>query len=229
MILLFNQLVSKFKKEPFSIDSNIPKSYLIRFILAKFRNLLYGILIFRRVKLLFIHPTSVIKCKQKIYFGKNLSIDRWCYIDALSKKGMFLGNNVSIGKKTTIECTGSLKNIGEGLVVGENVGLGTHGFYGCAGGIEIGNDTIFGNYVSLHSENHNFKDLTVPIRLQGVNRKGISIGKNCWIGAKVTILDGVIIEDGCIIAAGSVVIEGIYKRNCIYAGVPAKFIKERNQ
>ena len=144
------------------------------------------------------------------------------------KKGILLGTNVSIGKKTTIECTGSLKSIGVGLVVGNNVGLGTHGFFGCAGGIEIGDDTIFGNFVSMHSENHNFLIIDIPIRLQGVNRKGIFIGENCWIGAKATILDGVKIEGGCIIAAGSVVTEGNYKRNCIYAGVPAKLIKERD-
>ena len=32
-----------------------------------------------------------------------------------------------------------------GLKVGNNVGLGTHGYFGCAGGVKIGNDTIFGN------------------------------------------------------------------------------------
>jgi len=228
MIRIINQLIAKFKNEEFTIDVQIPTSYLIRFFFSKCVNLFYGVFIFRKIKLIFIHPTSVIKCKNKILYGKNLSIDRWCYIDALSKKGIVLGNNVSIGKKTTIECTGSLRNLGEGLVVGKNVGLGTHGFFGCAGGINIGDDTIFGNFVSLHSENHNFKNINIPIRLQGVNRKGISIGKNCWIGAKVTILDGVTIEDGCIIAAGCVVTEGNYSSNCIYAGVPARLLKQRN-
>ena len=135
--------------------------------------------------------------------------------------------NVSLGKFTTIECTGSLKFIGDGLYVGNNVGLGTHGFFGCAGGVRIGNDTIFGNFVSIHSENHNFSDPDTPIRLQGVNRLGIVIGSNCWIGAKVTILDGVIIENGVVIAAGSLLTKGYYKKDSIYAGVPAKFIKMR--
>ena len=224
---LINRLISKYKNESFQIDANIPTSYLIGFFCGKITNLIYGFLIFRKIKLCFIHPSSVIKCKQKIAFQNNLSIDRRCYIDALSFEGVFLGSNVSIGKFTTIECTGSLRSLGKGLKVGDNVGLGTHGFFGCAGGVEIGDDTIFGNFISLHSENHNFNDTDKPIRLQGVNRIGIKIGRNCWIGAKVTILDGAIIKDGCIVAAGAVLKAGVYKENGIYGGVPGKFIKNR--
>lgn len=156
-----------------------------------------------------------------------INIDRGVFIDALSIKGICFGDNVSIGKYTTIECTGSLRDIGYGLKVGNNVGMGTHGFWGCAGGIEVGADTIFGNFVSLHSENHNYNDLDIPIRTQGVNRIGIKIGENCWIGAKVTILDGVIVNDGCVIAAGSVVSRGIYEPNSIIGGVPARVLKKR--
>lgn len=148
------------------------------------------------------------------------------YIDALSTEGIRFGNNVSVGKNTTIECTGNLKHIGKGLQVGNNVGLGTHGFWGCAGGITIGDDTIFGNYVSLHAENHIFSDMEIPVRFQGVTHQGISIGRNCWIGAKVTILDGVSIGDGCVIAAGAVVTTQ-FPANCIIGGVPAKIIKYR--
>lgn len=50
----------------------------------------------------------------------------------------------------------------------EYVGMGAPGFWSSTGGIEIGNDTIIGNYVSFHSANHNFQLLDTPIRLQGV-------------------------------------------------------------
>jgi len=107
------------------------------------------------------------------------------------------------------------------------VGLGSDNFFGAAGGIEIGDDCILGNFISFHSENHNYNDPSVPIRLQGVTRIGIRAGKNCWIGSKATILDGVVIGDGCIIAAGSVVKAGVYEADGIYGGVPAVFIKKR--
>ena len=226
---LLSRLITKVKKEDFEISNGISFSYL--FLVFATRVIMYirGLLIFRKFShRAFVGPRVVLKCVNKIFSTGNLTIDRGCYIDALSKDGIILGNNVSVGKFTTIECTGSLKFIGEGLKIGDNVGLGTHGFYGCAGGVKIGSDTIFGNFVSVHSENHNYSDLNIPIRLQGVNRQGIIIGANCWIGAKVTILDGAVIEDGVIIAAGSVVLKGIYKKESIYGGVPAKLLKTRN-
>lgn len=223
---LIDEFITKIKGEDFVLDKNIPLSYLAFFLLQKTCFLIVGICRFRIMGRYFVHPSSKIKCSSKIRMGKNLNIDRNCYIDALSINGIQFGDNVSVGKNTTIECSGTLKDLGKGLNVGDNVGLGTHGFFGCAGGIEIGDNTIFGNYVSIHSENHNFLDHSQPIRLQGVNRKGIKIGSDCWIGAKVTILDGTIIGNGCIVAAGAVV-RGHFPDNVIIGGVPAKIIKQR--
>lgn len=223
---LINHMVSLMKGERFELDPQIPLGYLFSFFLNKGWMCICGMWKLRTTKRVFVHYSSTIKCRNRIYSMQNLSIDRGCYIDALSSEGVSFGNNVSIGKYTTIECTGTLKSLGKGLKVGSRVGLGTHGFFGCAGGIEIGDDTIFGNYVSLHSENHNFQDRYIPIRLQGVNRKGIIIGKDCWIGAKVTILDGTVIGDGCIVAAGAVV-RGTIPPHSIIGGIPAKVIKSR--
>lgn len=93
-------------------------------------------------------------------------------------------------------------------------------------GIIIEYYVIIGNFISMHSENHNYSNLEIPIRLQGVNHKGIIIGDNCWIGAKATILDGTVIGNGCIIAAGSVV-TGQFPDNSIIVGIPARIIKQR--
>mgnify|MGYP000688872669 CR=1 FL=1 len=59
-----------------------------------------------------------------------------------------------------------------------------------------------------------------------MNRKGIKIGKDCWIGSKTTILDGTEIGDGCIIAAGAVV-RGKIESYSIIGGIPAKTIKKK--
>ena len=64
------------------------------------------------------------------------------------------------------------------------------------------------------------------IRLQGTERKGITIGRNCWIGAKVTILDGVTIGENCVIAAGAVVTKSM-PANAVIGGMPARVIRYR--
>lgn len=209
------------------INNEIPVLYILGFIIDKIIEIFWGVTKFRRLRLVFVKRTAKIDCANSIKFGQNLRIGSYSYINALSKDGIEIGNNVSFGMYSSVICTGTLFGpLGKGLKIGNNVGMGTHGFWGCAGGIEIGNDTIMGNYVTAHSENHNFDDISKPIREQGVNRKGIKIGNGCWICSKVTILDGTIIGDGVIVAAGSVV-KGIIPSNCIVAGVPAKIVKYR--
>ena len=219
-----NWIVSKLKGEPYCIDEAIPISYILNFLFVKVISFLYGLIKLRGG---YIHPSATIKCSSKISIGKNFIVGKNCYIDALSKKGLICGDNVSMGFFTHIELTGCMKLIGQGMIVGNNVGLGSHGHYGSGAGLlEIGDNTIFGNYVSIHPENHNFADLNIPIRLQGVNGKGIKIGNDCWIGAKVTILDGTVIGDHSIVAAGAVV-TGKFPPYSIIGGVPAKIIKMR--
>lgn len=53
----------------------------------------------------------------------------------------------------------------------------------------------------------------------------IEIKDGSWIGANVTLLPGVTIGEGCIVAAGAVVTKDC-EPNGLYAGVPAKRIKD---
>jgi len=162
----------------------------------------------------------------KIKWGKFLRLGNQVYVSALSKNGIQFGNNVSIGAFSRVIVSTSLNDIGNKIVIGNNVGIGEFAYLGGAGGLEIGDECIVGQYLSCHPENHNYDDITISIRHQGVSRKGIKIGKNCWIGSKVTILDGVEIGAGSIIAAGSVVTKS-FNENSIIGGVPAKLLKSR--
>lgn len=220
-----SKIISLIKKEKYELDPNIPIGYLFASLASKAVTLFWGIVRLKKIGLFFIHPSATLKCVSKIKCGKNFSVGKRAYIDALSIQGLICGKNVSIGFQTHIELTGSMKLLGKGMIIGNNVGLGTHGYYGSGAGLlEIGDNTIFGNYVSIHPENHNYNDSTKLIRLQGVNGKGIKIGTNCWIGAKVTILDGTFIGDNSIVAAGAVV-RGRFPNNVIIGGVPARIIK----
>jgi acetyltransferase-like isoleucine patch superfamily enzyme len=222
-------LIKLFKNEDFVIDNDVSEGYLFNFVFINIFKYLRGYLKFFKPQYrILVGRNTILRAKENFKFiGKNIHIDRDCYIDALSKNGIQFGNNVSLQKRVMIECTGSIKHLGKGLILGNNVGIGSNSFLGCSGGIEIGDDTIFGNYVSAHSENHNYSNMAIPIRLQGVNHRGIKIGKNCWIGAKATILDGTILGDGCIVAAGAVLNGKIYEKNSIIGGVPAKVLKNR--
>lgn len=223
---LISRIAQRLRGERFEVDPDVPGSYLSSLAVEKAVARLRGILIFRRLRpAVFVGRRARILCIERINISGYVSIGRDCTIDALSRDGIVLGHGFSMGRGASIECTGSLQTLGKGLKVGDNVGISSNSFLGCAGGIEIGSDTIIGNFVSMHSENHNFDRPDVPIRLQGVNHVGIRIGRNCWLGAKCTILDGVTLGDNSIVAAGAVVRAGEYEPWSLLAGVPARKIK----
>lgn len=80
----------------------------------------------------------------------------------------------------------------------------------------------------LAGGNHNFDDISKPMREQGDNSKGIIIEDDVWVGANCIILDGVCIRRGSIIGAGSVVTKNIEKFS-IAVGNPCKVIKKRGE
>jgi hypothetical protein len=87
--------------------------------------------------------------------------------------------------------------------------------------VKIGNDVGLSHNVSIIT--HGFWQSVLegyPTQFEGV-----TIGNGVIVGYGSIILPGVYIADDCVIGAGSVVTKSIYKKG-IYAGNPAKFIKE---
>jgi acetyltransferase-like isoleucine patch superfamily enzyme len=223
---LLNLVATRVKGADYRVDDRIGVGYLIGLAIERIAMKVRGYVRFPRSSP-FIGRGVTIKSRGSLSLGSGVTFGHHAYVDALSTDGVRLGDNTSLGRNTRIECTGSLRHIGRGIRVGDDVGLGSDCLYGCAGGIEIGDDTIVGNFVTFHSENHVIDELQTPIRLQGVTHQGIRIGSNCWIGAKATVLDGVELGDGTVIAAGAVVRAGRYEGNAVYGGVPAKLLKRR--
>jgi len=176
--------------------------------------------------MLFVGKQVRLRHPQLISVGHSVILEEYVFIDALSQQGVQLGNNVTLAKFSTIQCTGVIRNLGIGITIGDNSAVGAYSFLGAQGGIQIGNNVIMGPRVNFHAENHIYQDLETQIRLQGETREGIMIGDDCWVGAGSVILDGVHIHSGCVVAAGSVVTNDI-PPNSIIAGIPACVIKER--
>lgn len=56
---------------------------------------------------------------------------------------------------------------------------------------------------------------------------GATIQDNCLIGINATVLDGALVQSGTIVAAGALVLSNaVLEPNSIYAGVPAKKVKD---
>ncbi len=76
---------------------------------------------------------------------------------------------------------------------------------------------------------HGFDRTDVPVVRQAmVSKGGVTVEDNCWIGANVTVLDGVTIGRDSIIGAGAVVARSL-PEFVIAVGVPARVVKLRKE
>lgn len=216
-------LLSRAKGREIFIDDQISFFDLLPVIFEKALNAVRGLILTRR--LISVGKGTKIRSLRNLHFDSGVEIGQYSRLECLSKNGLTIGRGSSIGSFSIIRVSGTLSNIGDGIHLGSNVGLGEFTHIGGAGGTVVGDDTICGAYLSIHPENHIFNDRDCPIRLQGVSRMGVSIGKGCWIGAKATFLDGSSVGDHCVVAAGSVVTKK-FPNHVLIGGVPAKILKQ---
>ena len=110
---------------------------------------------------------------------------------------------------------------------GKNIKIGKRVFInsGCKfqdqGGISIGDDVLVGHNCVIATLNH----VMDPDRRADMIPGPVKIGDKVWIGANVTILQGVSIGDGAVIAAGAVVNKDVPPR-AVVGGIPAKVLKK---
>jgi acetyltransferase-like isoleucine patch superfamily enzyme len=218
---LFQKLLYNSGKS-YVVDTRIPQKLIISVLTRRIIMLIRGFL--KTGNKVFIGNNTKILNSRNIDFGKSVTIDKHCIIDGFSSEKIILGDCVKIGAFSTLSSTSHMSKYGKGLKMGNNSAIGDFTHFGASGGIDIGNDVIMGSFISFHSENHNFEDTTKLIREQGVTSKGIKIGNNVWVGAKVTFLDGTVIGNHCVVAAGAVV-NGSYPDFSVIGGIPAKIIK----
>lgn len=128
--------------------------------------------------------------------------------------GMNIGNS---GVRSGCKFSGSNIEIKNGAFINHNT------FINCDEKVTIGNNVYIAFDVLITTNSHEVGNPTQ--RAQGTRRLPIAIGDGSWIGARATILPGVSIGEGCIIAAGAVVVKNC-EANGLYAGVPAKRIKD---
>lgn len=93
----------------------------------------------------------------------------------------------------------------------------------CNAKVEIGEDTMIADGVTIHTATHDYLDH--PMWAKRIDAP-VRIGKHVWIGTNATILPGVIIGDYSVIGAGAVIAKNV-PVGAIVIGNPARIIKYR--
>ena len=154
----------------------------------------------------FLKSRSLVSLKAEVELSPMLTFGRGC----------------TVGSFTKIKATdGPLR-------IGDRSGIATGCFLSAQeGGLEIGDNFICGPNVNIVGSNYVFDRPDVHLEDQGYTSKGIKIGRNVWVGAGTTILDGSVIGSNTIVVANSLV-NRRFPPNCILQGNPARIILRRN-
>lgn len=219
---IYTDLLRKTGKN-YDPDPGVSDTVLIGSLVTRAIWIMRGFIRFQ--KKVFVAAGVGLRGKNGITIGEFSTIERAVKIDGVAKNGVRIGKRVRIGAFTEISCTSHFSKLGQGLEIGDDSGIGAYSFIGASGGVKIGSNVIMGQYVTFHAQDHVFDDPDQPIKDQGVTEKGIKIGDDCWVGAKVTFLDGATVGNHCVVAAGAVV-KGDFPDNSMIGGVPAKILKK---
>jgi maltose O-acetyltransferase len=133
---------------------------------------------------------------------------------------------VRIGERTGI---GGRLWISGGLRAASRIEIGADCFLndGCrfdvSAPVTIGDHVYLGHDVAVLTASHELGDSSHRAGTQFA--EPITIGRGSWVGARSTVLAGVVVGQGSIVAAGAVVTRSV-PPNTLVGGVPAKVIRE---
>lgn len=133
-----------------------------------------------------------------------------------------------MGDGVVIHMDVRIRNINR-LFLGSRSRIGECVMIQADGIVEIGEDVLIGPGAKIWSANHGFSDLNKPIQDQEYEKKKVTIGNGCWVGANSFLMPGVHLGEGCIVSAGAVVGAKDYPPYKIIAGNPARVIGARSQ
>jgi acetyltransferase-like isoleucine patch superfamily enzyme len=167
----------------------------------------------------------VVRNPRAVMLGRRVVIDDNVVLDAkgTARHGIRVGNDAIISRNSVLSCKGG------SITVGDNTNIAMNCLFHAAGDLVVGESVLIASYTYIVAvANHCFDRTDVPIIAQGeAASRGVTIGAGSWLGARVTVLDGVEIGEGAVAGAGSVVTRSIPAHG-VAVGMPAKVIRLRD-
>ncbi|GGB15083.1 hypothetical protein GCM10011492_00940 [Flexivirga endophytica] len=164
--------------------------------------------------------------RRHLTLGERTSVGQDVLVDAMSRDGIQIADEVTIDRGAVIRASGVIRNLGIGIMIGRRSAIGVNNFIHGGGGVYIGQNVLLGPGVQIFSENHITSDVNTPIIEQGELRDSVHIEDDVWIGAGAIVTAGVHIRRGAVIAAGAVVTRDVAEFSVV-AGVPAREVSRR--
>jgi acetyltransferase-like isoleucine patch superfamily enzyme len=162
----------------------------------------------------------------KLRLGRRLVTDGLCFVGPGVQLEVRPGARLVLGRWSWLG-HGCKVRVHEGEVqVGAKTVLGQECTISAYQHVSIGRECVVADRVMLIDFDHGVVDVERPIRLQGIYKRDVRVGHNCWIGYGACILRGVTVGDNAVIGTSAVVTRDV-PDNAVVAGVPARVLRMR--
>ncbi len=162
----------------------------------------------------------------KLRWGKRLQTDGLCFIAPKVKLEIGKGATLTLGRWSWIG-HGTKIRVHEGeCEIGAKTVLGQECTISSFQHVSIGRECVIADRVMLIDFDHGVVEVERSIRAQGIYKRDVRVGSNCWVGYGACILRGVTIGDNCVVGTNTVVTKDI-PPNAVAAGTPARVVRMR--
>lgn len=167
-----------------------------------------------------------IRHPHRIVLGHNVVVDDNVVLDAkgAAETTIRIGNGSIIGRGSILSCKGGA------IVLGERTNISVNCTLISESHLRVGARVLIaGHCYIIAGGNHGLDRLDVaPVDQPRIERGGVDIADNCWLGASVTVLDGVSMGRDSVAAAGAVLTK-VAPAFAVVGGVPAKMLYDRRE
>lgn len=157
--------------------------------------------------------------KNNIYLCSTSDISRFSFIIKGNYSKIFVGENTRLIGDLNISGSRQVFVVGSNTTF-QNVSV----IIKEQSNVIIGNDCMFSSKIEIRtSDSHSIFDMETGKR---INIPGdVIIGNHVWLGKDVIVSKNLVINDNCIVGAKSFVNKSLVDSYCLYAGSPAKLIR----
>lgn len=163
----------------------------------------------------------------KLRWGKRLQLDGIAFICPGVKLELGRDATLRLGRWSWLG-NGCKVRVHEGECrIGAKTVIGQECTFSVFQHVSIGRECIVADRAMFIDFDHGVVEVERPIREQGIYKRDVAIGHNCWIGYGACVLRGATIGDNSVVGTYTVVTKDI-PANSVAVGLPAKVVRKRD-